>query len=319
MKSRTRSAGRKGGAPDWLLDGVVRVIRATTAVDQAYRFFHRARCELVLAFASEALLDRYNDLAYSRDAAYRAGSPSFRTHLFPWEEQAMAAFFPPPPARILIGGAGGGREAFALARRGYTVVAFERSRQPVLTMATHGPEDLPLEVYCAGYEDLPTLHPVRPDQPVVDLTALPRFDAAIVGWGSFTHLRSEAQRVHTLRIFAGVTRGPVLVSFLARPDDTGSRSDAGRLRHRLPGRFNQDPGNVFDMGYGLFHRYSRAEIVGLMDAAGLTIAHLSLEADETTWPYAIFHDPDVTKSDGRPIPKSDKARPLHGDALVHDA
>jgi hypothetical protein len=318
MKSRTRSAGRKGGAPDWLLDGVVRAIRATAAVDQAYRFFHRARCELVLALASEALLDRYNDLAYSRDAAYRAGSPSFREHLFPWEEQAMTAFFPPPPARILIGGAGGGREAFALARRGCTVVAFERSRQPVLAMAAQCPRDLPLEVYRAGYEDLPTLHPVQPDGPVVDLTALPRFDAAIVGWGSFTHLRSEDQRVHTLRIFAGVTHGPVLVSFLARPDDEGSRTTAGRLRQLLPGRFNRDPGNVFDVGYGLFHRYSRAEIVGLMDAAGLTIAHLSLEADETTWPYAIFHAPDVAMDDGRSLRMRDKAGPLHGEAVVSD-
>jgi hypothetical protein len=316
MKSRTRSAGRKGGAPDWLLDGVVRAIRATTAVDQAYRFFHRARRELVLALASEALLDRYNDLAYSRDAAYRAGSPSFREHLFPWEEQAIAAFFPPPPARILIGGAGGGREAFALARRGYAVVAFERSRQPVLAMAAQCPQELAVEVYCAGYEDLPTLYPVQPEEPEVDLTALPPFDAAIVGWGSFTHLRSEAGRLHALRTFAGVTRGPVLVSFLARPDDQGSRANAGRLRHLLRGRFNQDPGNVFDIGYGLFHRYSRAEIVGLMEAAGLTIAHLSLEADETTWPYAIFHGPDIAMGNGRSLQMSGKAGPLHGDAPV---
>jgi hypothetical protein len=109
-----------------------------------------------------------------------------------------------------------------------------------------------------------------------------------VGWGSFTHLRSEDRRVRLLQTFARVTQGPILVSFLARPDETGPPTKAGRLRCYLPGRFNQDPGNVFDLGYGLFHRYSPAEITTLAEKAALEIAHLSLAADETTWPYAIL-------------------------------
>jgi hypothetical protein len=80
----------------------------------------------------------------------------------------------------------------------------------------------------------------------------------------------------------------VLVRFLARPDETGPPSKAGRLRRWLRGRYNQDPGNVFDVGYGLFHRYSPAEIAALARAAGITITCLSLEADADTWPYAIF-------------------------------
>ena len=33
---------------------------------------------------------------------------------------------------------------------------------------------------------------------------------------------------------------------------------------------------------------SQAEITSLAEQAGLEIASLSLDADETTWPYAIF-------------------------------
>lgn len=277
---------------DWLIDCSVRLIRASAGIDRAYQRFTRIRRELVLALASDAVLDRYNDLAYDRDNAYHHGASKFRRHLFAWEEEAISRFFPPPPARLLIGGAGGGREVFALAEKGYEVVAFERARVPVQTMAEHVSQDLPVEVYRAGYEDLPSLFPITVGAPAANLFAMHPFDAAIVGWGSFTHLRTHDLRVHTLNAFAQVTRGPVLVSFLARPDSEAQPSALSHTQRAsgryLRGRFNQDPGNVFDVGHGLFHRYTHAEIAALADRARVTIAHLSLEADESTWPYAIL-------------------------------
>ena len=83
------------------------------------------RSELVLAMAGDDVLDRYNDLMYSSAGDYDPTSPEFLDFLFPWEESVVERFFPRPPARVLVGAAGAGREAFALARLGYEVVAFE--------------------------------------------------------------------------------------------------------------------------------------------------------------------------------------------------
>ena len=77
--------------------------------------------------ASDRLLSKYNDLTYAHSDAYHPGSSRYRDALHPWEETVVGSHFPAPPSRVLIGAAGGGREAFALARRGYAVVAFEPS------------------------------------------------------------------------------------------------------------------------------------------------------------------------------------------------
>src|SRR4051794_9728091 len=91
----------------------------------AHRYFDKARSRAVVRWASEDVLEAFNALAYESDKAYVPGTRKFRHHLFAWETAAIGRFFPPAPARLLIGGAGGGREAFALAERGYEVVAFE--------------------------------------------------------------------------------------------------------------------------------------------------------------------------------------------------
>ena len=65
--------------------------------------------------------------------------------------------FPDPPGRVLIGGAGGGREAFALAARGYEVVAFEPSADLARSMVQHPPAGISVEALIGRYEDLPSL------------------------------------------------------------------------------------------------------------------------------------------------------------------
>src|SRR4051794_28023998 len=81
-----------------------RLILATRIVDAAYRRFDRARALLVIGLAPDAVLDRFNDLAYGGDEAYAATTSAFRAYLFPWEEAAVDRHFPVPPARLLIGG-----------------------------------------------------------------------------------------------------------------------------------------------------------------------------------------------------------------------
>jgi len=205
---------------------VARGIRATLAVDRVAWLASAARSALVLAFASDAVLTRYSTLAYGATRTYHPDSPEFDATLFPFEEQAFARFFPPAPARVLIGAAGGGREAIVLAQRGYEVVAFEPSAPLIAGLAAHVPEGLQITAFRASYEDLPRLEPALPGGLAAGLAELPRFDAAILGWGSFSHLLSEARQIAALQAIAAVTDGPMLVSFRVDPRRT-ARSGRG--------------------------------------------------------------------------------------------
>src|SRR5207244_13511333 len=117
-------------------------------------------------------------------------------------------------ARILIGGGGSGREAFALLGRGYEVVMFDPSAGLIGLAAKRVRPGLPLEVFRAAYEDLPTLRSANDGGSVRSLREMPTFDASLLGWGSFSHLRTTEQRVDTLQWFREATAGPIVVSFL---------------------------------------------------------------------------------------------------------
>jgi hypothetical protein len=201
---------------NWYADCGARLILATRAIDKAYRLFDKIRSEFVLAVASGAVIERFNDLSYGKTTSYDPASSAFRKYLFPWEEQVIEKFFPPPPARILVGGAGGGREVFALASRGYVVVAFEPSRALVESMSNMVSEEMDVEVFCAGYDDLPHLSPARTGNSMANLEDMSTLgDAAIVGWGSFSHLTSKESRVRALKAFAKAAKGHIVVSFLS--------------------------------------------------------------------------------------------------------
>lgn len=250
------------------------LLRASAGVDRAYRWFDRFRSEVVAALASDATLDRHNAVAYG-SVRYRPTSGAFRRDLFPFEESALERFFPPPPARVLVGGAGGGREALALADRGYEVVAFD----PVESLVHELAAVASFEVKQGSYADMDRLFPDRDT-----------FDAALVGWGSFSHLRTREARVSTLRSFRGVTSGPILVSFLAvRSPASGS---VARLRRLLPRRAGRDPGDVFAMSIGLYHPVDEEEVGELAAEADLRVLHLSFDTRETSWPHAVLQRAD---------------------------
>lgn len=266
-----------------------RLVVASKAIDRAYRMLDTLRSELVLGVASDTLLDRFNELAYGGDAGYQPNSSNFRSHLFPWEEKAIRDFFPAAPSRLLVGGAGGGREAFVLAEMGYEVVAFEPSEQLAGRMAAALPSGTHVQVYRAGYEDLPRLFSIEPHQPATSLHSFAPFDAAIIGWASFSHLRTAEQRVKTLKAFRAVTRGPVLVSFLQfRAEPHMLSPGRARVRRLLRGRFNQEPGNAFSIGLGFYHEMTREEITATAAKAGLKIAVLNMDIRDTNWPHAVL-------------------------------
>jgi hypothetical protein len=138
--------------------------------------------------------------------------------LYAWETQWFERRLPSPPASVLIGAAGSGREASALRKLGYYVHAFEPSasafRRCQLTLGSELVDQ-------ASYQDLiaTVLHgkstPLR-------LTREPRFDAVLLGWGSFGHVLQRTDRVELLRACDRIApRGPILMSIF-EPDATAA-------------------------------------------------------------------------------------------------
>jgi hypothetical protein len=248
---------------------LARTVWATRLVDRLYGTFDRVRSRLVLRLGSSEFFDAFNDVAYSGQAAYSPGSTSFRTKLFPWETRAIEAHFPRPPASVLIGGAGGGREALALERQGYSVVAFEPAAPlaEALAGSLHA-SSRAIEVLVGRYEDLPRLERPEGSRGGVDLRQRARFDAAVLGWTSFSHIRSDTGRVDALRQMSALTDGPILISYFSYQDD---RTASGSRRES------------FAMQVGLFRQLTEAEARGLIDESGLEILYHQHEG----WPCAV--------------------------------
>jgi hypothetical protein len=259
-----------------------RLLHATRAIDRAYQRFDGARRELVLALASDRLLARYNDLAYARSKSYHPQAAEYRTGLLAWEDTTIGAHFPSPPARVLVGAAGGGREAFALAERGYAVVAFEPSGLVELMAEARAGAD-GVEVYRARYDELPRVHTLEGGE--VDLSSSGRFDAGIIGWASFSHLASDRERIDTLRSFAALVDGPVLVSFFGwiRPDMVPASTG---LRRLLLKRFGERrPGSLFSIDVGLYRQLTEDDLRSMAAAAGVDVVAVDMKAE---WPNAVL-------------------------------
>lgn len=261
---------------------LARLLYATRLVDWCFRRFEGVRRELVLSLASDRLLARYNDLTYARSESYHPGAEAYRDALHSWEETAIARHFPPPPARVLIGAAGGGREAFALAKRGFVVTAFEPSPL-VKLMARARPAGLSLEIFRARYDELPLVRDL--DGAVVDLGPRAPWDAGIVGWASFSHLPTDRDRIETLRAFAALVDGPVLVSYFGwiRPDVTPQPRG---LRKLLLQRFgDRRPGSLFSIDVGLYRQLTEDELRSMAAAAGMEVVAVDTTSD---WPNAVL-------------------------------
>jgi hypothetical protein len=266
-------------------DAGFRFILAMRRLDRAYRRLDQLRSTAILAIASDAALDRFNAWTYEGSESYRPGSEGFRTDLFPWEEEAIERFFPRPPARVLVGGAGAGREPLALARLGYDIVAFEPAEELARAMAdAAAAEGLGVDSYVGGYDELQALVGM-PGGAVRSAESLGPFDAAIAGWGSFTHVRTRAQRVATLRALGRVTTGPLLVSFIVVRAD--GDAGGGRLKRRLLARHGREPHDRFSMFMGFQHPVSPGEVTALAAEAALDVVQLDF-GGATLAPYAVL-------------------------------
>jgi hypothetical protein len=267
----------------WLTEACARLILATKFIDRSYRAIDGLRSALVVALASDAVLARFNCLAYGGDEAYHPASSAFRASLFSWEENVISTYFRPPPARLLIGGAGGGREVLALASMGYEVVAFEPSAALAAAMAGTVAKGSNVRVYRASYEDLPSLYPARPEEPSGSLETELEFDVGILGWGSYSHIRNEQQRIRTLSLFARYVRGPILVSFY----QFGGKTPPKRVE-RMSRLLKIGSGDRFSVYIGFTHDVIAAELATAAERSGLSIVHLNEESTLTNWPHAVL-------------------------------
>jgi hypothetical protein len=145
---------------------------------------------------------------------------------------------------------------------GYRVTAFE----PVAALAeslvsVRGTASI--EVYVGRYEDLPSLAPAADaHRPRIDLSSGEPFDAALFGWYSFSHGRSNDRRIDALRRVAALTPGPIVVSYFARPPHITS------------------PPDQFSVQVGHYREISVPEIQAFAEGAGLEILRLDPNGTE---------------------------------------
>ena len=209
--------------------------------------------------------------------------------LFDWEETWLAARLPPAPALVLVGAAGGGREAVVLAQRGYHVTAFDPREEGSTRCRTRLGEGA--TVVTTSYEALARAVLDGERNEASPIAAL-RFDAVLLGWGSFGHVLDARERERLLDALVRVCpEGPILASFpLAKADGREGRMErGGRWVGRRLGALRSvgphQPRRLFyGSHYGFVAMLSRDEITALGRRVGRETLWGSGAYPHVTWP-----------------------------------
>jgi SAM-dependent methyltransferase len=123
--------------------------------------------------------------SYESGTGFESAEFNLRQGLWPWEETAFRGQFP-TPRRLLVAGAGGGREAFALAREGHAITAFDSTPALVVACRRHATSSgLNVEVLQAEPDAVPE--------------GTGRFEGLVIGRGCYHHIPGRARRVAFLR------------------------------------------------------------------------------------------------------------------------
>lgn len=180
-----------------------------------------------------------------------------------WEQSCIAAHFP-ATGRVLIGGVGGGREAFALAARGYSVTAFDCTEK-LVTAA----RQLSRTTGTANVEWLVS----NPDEvPDVDGT----FFAGVIGWGAYMHIQGRSARQRFLTAFASHLEpgAPILISFFVRTGNDRYFEAVRRFSRvtRPIGRWPVSPELGDDLDGSFDHHFSQGEFIEEVSEIGFEVA-----------------------------------------------
>jgi hypothetical protein len=200
--------------------------------------------------------------------------------LFEWERRWFAAALPPAPARILLGGAGRRREADWLWQQAFELVAFD----PVPAFAAKTPDQL-----VGAYEGL--VRPSNLSEVHFRDAVLARapYDAAVLGWGSFTHLVCADDRASVLRFLRQHVSGNVLLSVwlctghLQQALTKRLGSLVGRALRRRSTRALERDQILPHCGFS--HAFEREE---LQDLATEARYRLQWEGDQHDFPHATL-------------------------------
>lgn len=218
--------------------------------------------------------------------------------LYAWEEPWFARRLPALPAQVLVGACGTGREAVALAARGYRVDALEPAPEFVdesrRRLGGHG------RVYELSYEELSAI--------VLDGTASPdatpfgtRYDAVILGSGSMTHVLDPHEQERLLSAMCRLCpHGPILASFFCEPEQArvraGRATRFGRSVGRALARLRAMPAAHSDrLSYrahsGFAYTFTPREIERLASAIGRPLAWENDDDRLRPFHYATFLAP----------------------------
>lgn len=246
------------------LDGLV--IRALTLVEALH-------CGLWLGLLRRPTLHAVTALFYERHARY-ADPVHNDAGLYAWEQAALDRHFPKEGA-ILVPACGGGRELAALANAGFRTTGFDpEPRLVALAQArdwrtvSHSPH-----ILHAPADTLPQ--------------GLGRHDAALIGWGAYTHMVGRSARVAFLAAVKECLppNAPILLSFWSRASRDrrlGLAFLVASVVARLVGN-NRRPERGDWLGQHFAHYFDEQEIRDELAAAGFQL----VEYDDEPYGHAV--------------------------------
>lgn len=158
---------------------------------------------ILLGLYSEKELKDATFQYYKRQSQYQNETYNL-SGLLSWEEKVIDNFFP-KRAKIIIAGSGGGREAIALKRKGFDVVASE-CNENLVHAANQLARKNNINIYIKSTkpDTIPTISGLR--------------NSGFVGWGAYMHIIGAGKRVLFLqKIRRNLSPGsPILLSFFTR-------------------------------------------------------------------------------------------------------
>jgi len=266
-------------------------VRALLAADKAATRVQNARealrDELMLAFIPIEERAALTAAIYARQTTYLPGGQRFEGGLFSWEKRVLDSPHFPREGRVLVGAAGGGREVKGLLERGFRVVAFDPCAP--FADAARGLSDNAFVQ--ASYADLVDAVRGR-GGPLAFLRDAPPFDAAILGWGSLSHVTPASERRALLFAMRELApHAPVLASFALDHDLPVPRISKGRARDTLRRLFTvlnapgiSEGGDYFSPAGGFFSNLHALEIESLARETGYELALF----EDAPYPHALF-------------------------------
>ena len=209
-----------------------------------------------------------------------------------WEDD-MLTRYAAKPGLLLVMGCGFGREAIAIARRGFSVVGIDWNAAAVrAATAVATAEDLPARFHLADYVKLPYAEAV--------------FDYALLSATMYSVIPGMEQRQAWLKDLRRVLKpdGFVLLSFISiplgrQPSRLGAiRRRFTRLLARVPGanRSYQDGDECPQDHFFHFFR-DEAELRQEMEGAGAVIRELNLNRNFAVLAYPPPGEPPVNEHD----------------------